>query len=71
MNDTILQGLLKNSSIRFAAIAGRELVTEAQRIHSLSRTATAADRYSRRGTAESLSFRRRRKQACGKTSRYG
>ena len=42
MNDTILQGLLKNSSIRFAAIAGRELVTEAQRIHSLSRTATAA-----------------------------
>ena len=42
MNDTILQGLLKNSSIRFAAITGRELVTEAQRIHSLSRTATAA-----------------------------
>ena len=42
MNDTILQGLLKNNAIRFAAITGRELVTEAQRIHSLSRTATAA-----------------------------
>ena len=42
MNDTILQGLLKHNSIRFAAITGRELVTEAQRIHGLSRTATAA-----------------------------
>ena len=42
MNDTILQGLLKQDTIRFAAITGRELVTEAQRIHSLSRTATAA-----------------------------
>ena len=42
MNDTILQGLLKHDTIRFAAITGRELVTEAQRIHALSRTATAA-----------------------------
>ena len=42
MSDQILQGLLKNKTIRFAAITGRELVTEAQRIHSLSRTATAA-----------------------------
>ena len=42
MNDQILQGLLKNDSIRFAAITGRDLVAEAQRIHSLSRTATAA-----------------------------
>ena len=42
MNDTILQGLLKHNSICFAAITGRELVTEAQRIHGLSRTATAA-----------------------------
>ncbi len=42
MNDTILQGLLKNDTIRFAAITGKELVTEAQRIHALSRTATAA-----------------------------
>ena len=42
MNDTILQGLLKNSTIRFAAITDRELVTEAQTIHALSRTATAA-----------------------------
>lgn len=42
MNDQILQGLLLNDTVRFAAIAGRELVTEAQRIHSLSRTATAA-----------------------------
>ena len=41
MNDTILQGLLKHSTIRFAAITGRELVAEAQRIHGLSRTATA------------------------------
>lgn len=42
MTDQILQGLLKNKTIRFAAITGRELVTEAQRIHGLSRTATAA-----------------------------
>ncbi len=42
MNDTILQGLLKQKTIRFAAITGRDLVTEAQRIHGLSRTATAA-----------------------------
>ena len=42
MNDTILQGLLKHDTIRFTAITGRELVTEAQCIHALSRTATAA-----------------------------
>ena len=42
MNDEILQGLIKNSTIRFAAITGKTLVEEAQRIHSLSRTATAA-----------------------------
>ena len=42
MNDQILQGLLKQNTIRFAAITGRELVAEAQRIHGLSRTATAA-----------------------------
>ena len=42
MNDTILQGLLKQNTIRFAAVTGRELVAEAQRIHGLSRTATAA-----------------------------
>ena len=42
MSDQILQGLLKGKTIRFAAITGRELVTEAQRIHTLSRTATAA-----------------------------
>ena len=42
MNDQILQGLLKGNTIRFAAITGRELVSEAQRIHALSRTATAA-----------------------------
>ena len=42
MNDQILQGLLKENTIRFAAITGKELVTEAQRIHALSRTATAA-----------------------------
>ena len=42
MNDQILQGLLKNDTIRFAAITGKELVAEAQRIHGFSRTATAA-----------------------------
>ena len=42
MNDQILQGLLKNNTIRFAAVTGRDLVAEAQRIHTLSRTATAA-----------------------------
>ena len=42
MNDQILQGLLKNDTIRFAAITGQQLVAEAQRIHGLSRTATAA-----------------------------
>ena len=42
MSDQILQGLLRNKSIRFTAITGRELVKDAQRIHSLSRTATAA-----------------------------
>lgn len=42
MNDTILQGLLKQNTIRFAAVTGQELVMEAQRIHGLSRTATAA-----------------------------
>ena len=42
MTDQILQGLLKNNTIRFAAVTGQALVTEAQRIHSLSRTATAA-----------------------------
>ncbi len=42
MNDTILQGLLKDNTIRFTAITGRDLVAEAQHIHSLSRTATAA-----------------------------
>ena len=42
MNDQILQGLLKHNTIRFAAITGQELVAEAQRIHTLSRTATAA-----------------------------
>ena len=42
MNDLILQGLLKGNTIRFAAITGAELVAEAQHIHTLSRTATAA-----------------------------
>ena len=42
MNDQILQGLLKNNTIRFAAVTGHDLVAEAQRIHTLSRTATAA-----------------------------
>ena len=42
MSDQILQGLLKNNTIRFAAVTGRDLVAEARRIHSLSRTATAA-----------------------------
>ena len=42
MNDQILQGLLKHDTIRFAAVTGKDLVTEAQRIHGLSRTATAA-----------------------------
>ena len=42
MNDQILQGLLQHNTIRFAAITGRQLVSEAQRIHTLSRTATAA-----------------------------
>ena len=42
MNDQILQGLLKQKTIRFAAITGKDLVAEAQRIHALSRTATAA-----------------------------
>ena len=42
MSNQIIQGLLKNSSIRFTAITGRELVNDAKRIHCLSRTATAA-----------------------------
>ena len=42
MSDQILQGLLKNKTIRFAAVTGKDLVAEARRIHTLSRTATAA-----------------------------
>ncbi len=42
MNDLILHGMLCQQTIRFSAIAGKDLVTEAQRIHTLSRVATAA-----------------------------
>lgn len=42
MKDLILHGMLAHQTIRFSAIAGQALVTEAQRIHTLSRVATAA-----------------------------
>lgn len=41
-SDVILHGMLENRSIRFAAIDGTDLVRDAQRIHHLSRVATAA-----------------------------
>ena len=40
--DLIIHGMLENKSIRFAAIAGTELVRKAQCTHHLSRVATAA-----------------------------
>ncbi len=40
--DKILRGMMGEESLRFAAISGRELVKEARRIHSLSRTGSAA-----------------------------
>ena len=40
--DLILHGMLCNRQIRFAAIAGRQMVSDAQRTHGLSRVATAA-----------------------------
>lgn len=42
MHDLILHGMLLGQSLRFAAIDGTEIVREAQRIHRLSRVATAA-----------------------------
>lgn len=42
MKDLILQGTLRQNTIRFSAISAKELVGEAQAIHALSRTATAA-----------------------------
>lgn len=41
-HDQIIHGMLIDRSMRFAAIDGTELVREAQRIHGLSRVATAA-----------------------------
>ena len=38
----IIHGMLENSRIRFAAIDGTQMVRDAQRIHHLSRVATAA-----------------------------
>lgn len=42
MKDVIYQGLLCGEQLRFTAIAGRALVEEARKIHSLSCTAAAA-----------------------------
>ena len=42
MSDCIIHGMLIDRSLRFAAIDGTETVREAQRIHGLSRVATAA-----------------------------
>ena len=40
--DQIIHGMLCNQALRFVAIDGTQLVRDAQRIHSLSRVATAA-----------------------------
>ena len=40
--DLIIHGMLVNNALRFAAIDGTQLVTDAQRTHALSRVATAA-----------------------------
>ncbi len=42
MKDLILHGMLCGQTIRFSAIAGKQLVADAQATHSLSRVATAA-----------------------------
>lgn len=42
MKDYIIHGILENGAMRFCAISGRSLVEAAQKIHSLSRTGTAA-----------------------------
>ena len=42
MSDLMIHGMLLGQTLRFAAIDGTELVREAQRIHGLSRVATAA-----------------------------
>ena len=42
MKDLILHGMLCGQTIRFSAIAGKQLVTDAQKTHTLSRVATAA-----------------------------
>ena len=41
-NDMIIHGMLLNRALRFAAIDGTKLVSNAQKTHSLSRVATAA-----------------------------
>lgn len=41
-NDLILHGMLANRALRFAAIDGTQLVSDAQKTHALSRVATAA-----------------------------
>ncbi len=40
--DSLVRGLIENNALRFSAIDAKELVTEARRIHGLSRVATAA-----------------------------
>lgn len=42
MEDLLIHGMLCGQTIRFSAVSGRALVSEAQRVHSLSRVATAA-----------------------------
>jgi len=41
-NDVIIKGLLLDSTMRFTAINGKELVEEARNVHSASRVCTAA-----------------------------
>lgn len=42
MKDLIIHGILEEGMMRFCAVSGKELVQQAQKTHSLSRTATAA-----------------------------
>lgn len=42
MKDLLIRGMLCGRTIRFSAIAGKEIVEEAQKTHALSRVATAA-----------------------------
>ena len=42
MKDVIIQGMLADGGMRFSAISGRQMVTDAKNTHGLSLTATAA-----------------------------